>query len=160
VQQARKIVGDSGLGHALATEMVEEICFWPTGDEHDFDDDNDLDEGEDTEDYFPRTNAWAKREDKGEGAEVVTACFGYSGSRYAVMFTDNGVRSSFDGKDYKTGKVEFFADDVAVLGLDITREREAFSQWRWVDVYVFQPGRWMKHLIEIAAHIEASRKRG
>lgn len=56
------------------------------------------------------------------------------------------------------GKVEFFAGDDRVLGVDITADASRgfeYERWRFFTVFAFAPGQWMKDLVEIAAHIDA-----
>jgi hypothetical protein len=36
--------------------------------------------------------------------------------------------------------------------------RKEHATWRWNNVFAFIPGTWMKELIEMAAHIEASQE--
>ena len=48
----------------------------------------------------------------------------------------------------------------SVLGLDISQDLDdeilEFLGWKWFDVYAFSVGDWMKDVLEMAAHIEAS----
>jgi hypothetical protein len=55
------------------------------------------------------------------------------------------------------GKVQLIYQSHVVLGLDVSQNlSKEHATWRWNNVFAFIPGTWMKELIEMAAHIEAS----
>jgi hypothetical protein len=45
---------------------------------------------------------------------------------------------------------------VQVLGVDVKSEhKHGYERWFFSDVFAFAPGEWMKHVVEIAALIDA-----
>ena len=80
-----------------------------------------------------------------------TPGFAYKNLLHTVRFVDN----------MNEGTVHLYRDEQEVIGLDIFYEswKGDAANWRWSNVIAFQPGPWMKDLLEIAGHIEASRWR-
>ncbi|UWU75927.1 hypothetical protein N2603_39315 [Bradyrhizobium huanghuaihaiense] len=53
--------------------------------------------------------------------------------------------------------LEIVASYKSVLGLDISRDiSKDFDRWHFDNVFAFEPGEWMKHIVEMAAYIDAS----
>ncbi|MGO8910777.1 MAG: hypothetical protein ACLQDM_15870 [Bradyrhizobium sp.] len=58
------------------------------------------------------------------------------------------------------GTVELFCAGELVVGLDIgTDISKDYDRWRFDGVNAFAPGEWMKHVIEMAALIDAHNER-
>ena len=150
VHRAQNLVRTSGLGAALAPTLLEEVRHWPSWSTR-----------ADFREYvhFPATDVVASEEKQQDGyrnIDVATIYFMYADRRYGVVFTDPGASHLPEPSHFC--KVELVADVETVLGLDINQEYTTdYSVWRWFNVFAFKPGDWMKHLIEIAAHIETGR---
>ena len=136
------------MGPALAPTLLEHIKHWPS---------------------------WSKREDfdkwvgfpckfvdgtTGEISETFVVTFEYNSTIYTVRFSEDQRRSwataEVDMNLY--GKAKLITDDQVVLGLNVyyNMEKGDAARWKWMNVFGFIPGPWMKDLIEIAAHIEQS----
>jgi hypothetical protein len=151
VEEAKVIVGRSGLGPALAPTLLEHIKHWPSWSKRD-----------DFQKWvgFPATDIRATSEENSKKKEVTGVLFTYKGERYGVRFTDGGSTWLPDGDTFHSGEVDFVAKGETVLGLDVSLDSDEFAQWRWHNVYAFKVGPWTKHLLEIGAHIEESSKVG
>jgi hypothetical protein len=147
--KARKLIGESGLGAALAPTLIEEVMHWHA--------------------WVTRPNLlqWVKfpaSEISAEQAKNIKehtttrTTFTYKNCPYTVMFTDEGYNSHIPDSDWYTGKAEFIAKGDLVLGLDISKEMwPDYKLWSWSNIFAFTPGEWMKDLIEISTIIEKRR---
>jgi hypothetical protein len=149
--QAEALVRQSGLGNAL-TDLLEHTKYWPTWSQR-----------TDFQKYvgFPASEILASEEKK-EGphkrTSITVLYFVYQGCRYGMVFNDNGSTSLPDGESFQSGTVDFIADDIVVLGLNISLDGDEFREWHWFQVYALKIGDWSKHLLEIAVHIKTKRK--
>jgi hypothetical protein len=145
LSKRRQIVGQSGLGPALAPTLLEHVKYWPSWSKRD-----------DFQKWvgFPATDIRASSDETKESEKVTGVLFTYKGERYGVRFIDQGSNWLPDGDVFHSGKVDFVANGETVLGLDISLHSDEFAVWRWNNLYAFKVGPWTKHLIEIAAHIE------
>lgn len=151
LSKAKRIVGDSGLGPALAPTLIEEVKYWPSWSQRD-------DFGQYV--HFPATDIFGSSEKDERQRDITRVYFKYKGRQYGVVIHDHGFQTGFHGDAYHHGKAEFIENGVLVLGLDISQDTDSeFARWRWFDLYAFVTGDWMKDLIEIAAHIEAGHER-
>jgi len=60
------------------------------------------------------------------------------------------------------GKIRLYAAGRLVVGIDVSCDKSRgfeYERWRFTDVIAFDPGDWMKHVVEMAAHIDASKTR-
>ena len=151
VAAANKLIGTSGLGPALAPTLVEEVMHWDAWSKRpDFM----------TWVHFPVSDVTAESEKRDKNT-VRTTGFTYNGCRYGVVFIDEGYNSFVPDCDSYDGKAEFLADDVVVLGLNLSKKMGGdYEHWRWTNVFSFTPGDWMKGLIEISTIIEKQRSEG
>ena len=148
--EARDIVGNSGLGTALAPTLLEHIKYWPM-----------LSQKKDFHLYvgFPATDILAKQDDSDRRAKITGVLFRYETILYGVRFVNYNFQHYVDDSLGKYGgKIDFVVGQETVLGLDISQGRNEFATWRWHDVYAFKAGEWTKHLLEIATHITYSSK--
>lgn len=145
VARANKIVGESGLGAALAPTLLEHIKYWPSWS---------LRDGFQKYVGFPCSGVSGKatKEDRNNRNLI---WFTYDDADYQVDFLDKGMNTWVHDDLNSYGEVRFSTQGVCVLGLDIIEDgSKEHSRWRWSQVNAFIPGPWMKHLIEIAAYIE------
>lgn len=143
VAHAREIIGQSGLGPALAPTLIEAVMSWHAWAKRD-----------DFEKYkgFPASDVTAEKTKNARGQTVIATAFTYGAARYIVKFTDEGYSSAPDGEHH--GAAELITDERTVLGLNLTQEVTSDSNvWRWSNVFAFTPGNWMKDLIEISTII-------
>ncbi|MBX3515008.1 MAG: hypothetical protein KF750_15610 [Xanthobacteraceae bacterium] len=150
VRKARKVIAETGIGRALAPILIFEVQHWHTWSERE-----DFAELR----HFPATDVYGEHE-TGDGFRSITRIyFRYNGNQYGVILNDKGSHNF--GDDYSHhGTIDLIADDTIVLGLDVSEATKYdISRWTWSDVYAFQPGNWMKELLEIEAHIEAGQER-
>jgi len=144
--KARKIIRESGLGAALAPTLIEETRYWNTWQRRD--------------DFmhwvnFPALEISAEENKTDKGHTPARSTFMYNSQRYSVKFIDEGLSSFIPDNDEASGKAEFYAADELVLGLDVSRKIYPDSdRWRWINVYAFKSGAWMKDLIEISTLID------
>jgi hypothetical protein len=104
---------------------------------------------------FPASNISAEQSKNAQDHEIIRVKFHYKDRIYTVIFTDEGYDSNITDSDQYDGKAEFFAGDELVLGLDIYKKMwPDYERWRWLNVFAFVPGEWMKDLIEISTIIE------
>jgi hypothetical protein len=151
LEQARQIVGQSGLGPALAPTLLEHVRHWPSWSTHD----NFLKHV-----GFPcryiRGSSETDSED--DPAKTTIVSFAYKETLYTVRFVDTGMKSWATNDMNAYGTVHFYQDAQEVFGLDIQYDmpKGDTARWRWSDLLSFQPGPWMQDLIEIAGYIEGN----
>jgi hypothetical protein len=152
IDRARKLISDSRVGYSICA-LVEHVKYWPSWSQRD-----------DFQKHvgFPARDVAASSE-KTEGhrpKDRIIVRFTYSGIPFTVDFLDEGV-PNWGGDDYnRYGKIEFYSGDDRVLGVDISADTSRgfeYERWHFTDVFAFAPGEWMKHLVEIAALIDAHR---
>jgi hypothetical protein len=149
VDEAKKIVEQSGLGRALAPTLIEHTYHWPSWSKR--------------EDFlkwvhFPAT-AIAASEEKAGKETIKGILFTYQGQRHGMRFVDEGSFTLPDGDSSRHGRVDFVVDGETVLGLNIAPDQGEYSRWRWFNLYAFKAGAWSRRLLEIAAHIEHGSRR-
>jgi hypothetical protein len=150
LERARQIVGQSGLGPALAPTLLEHVKYWPSWSTHD-----------DFLKYvgFPcRYIRGSSETSSEESAKTTIVSFAYKEALYTVRFVDTGMNSWATDDMNAYGTVHFYRDAQEVFGLDIQYDmaKGDAATWRWSDVLAFQPGPWMQDLIEIAGYIEGN----
>ena len=117
IAAANKLIGTSGLGPALAHTLIEEVMHWDAWSKRpDFM----------TWVHFPASDVAADSEKRG-GKNARTTKFTYNGCRYGVVFIDEGYNYFVPDCDSYDGKAEFLVDDVAVLGLNLSKKLEAIT---------------------------------
>lgn len=153
VEVARKVVTESRIAYALGRCLPEHMSSW---------------------------HAWVKRDDfmswvgfdasgitsvrtheeiGSRRVEVTTTDFSFSGSRYRLVFRDNGM-SSVPGDDSNYGEVHFYAGDVRVANFDVRKDfSKDYAEWQFSDVKGFRIGDWMKDVLDMSAQIDAARER-
>ena len=58
------------------------------------------------------------------------------------------------------GTVELFSGAELAVGLDIARDiSRDYDRWHFHGVTAFAPGEWMRHIVEMAALIDANQER-
>jgi hypothetical protein len=144
LDEAKVIVGQSGLGAALAPTLIKHTYHWPRWSKRD--------------DFlrwvhFPAADIAASEKEAGKET-IKGILFTYQGQRYGMRFADEGWFIGPDGESHHQGTVDFVVNGDTVLGLDIAQDEEEYSHWRWFNLYAFKAGPWTRHLLEIAAHIE------
>lgn len=149
VARASKIVGESGLGPALAPTLLDHVKYWPSWSKRD-----------DFHQYvkFPAEEISGSEEtDEGKRTKTSRVQFLYNGNPYGVVFVDEGMPQWTSDDHNAYGKVQLIYQGHVVLGLDVAKNlSKEHATWRWNNVFAFIPGTWMKELIEMAAQIEAS----
>jgi hypothetical protein len=152
VARAHRIVGDSGLGPALAPTLLEEIKYWPSWCQR-----------EDFQQHvkFPASDISGSTEtDPNNETKTSRIHFSYAGNPYRLIFVDQGMSRWASDDPCARGKVELIYRGHSVLGLDISQDlSKEHYQWRWNAVFAFLTGSWMKDLIEMAAIIEDGQRR-
>lgn len=152
VARANKLVGESGLGPALAPTLLEHVKHWPSWSKRD-------DFGQYAK--FPAINISGEVERSSERRGSVSKIyFTYNGNPYGLIFTDEGMSPySMGDSNLASGKVELIYQSHSVFGLNISQDMsKEYSVWRWQNVFAFVPGTWMKELTEMAAYIEAAQQ--
>jgi hypothetical protein len=147
VERAKRIVGESGLGPALAPTLLEHVKHWPSWSKR-----SDFAE-------YVRFPCRYIRGSQGERGAPTIVSFAYKDVLYTVRFVDKGM-SSWSTEDLNAyGTVHLFRNEQEVFGLDIHNDMSEgdAATWRWSDVLAFQAGPWMKDLIEMAGYIEGNR---
>jgi hypothetical protein len=146
IERAKQIVGESGLGPALAPTLLEHVKYWPS---------------------------WSTRADftqyvrfpcryisgsQGERGSPTIVSFAYKDVLYTVRFVDNGTNSWATEDLNSYGTVHLYRNEQEVFGLDIRYDMEQgdAATWRWSNVLAFLPGPWMQDLIEMAGYIESN----
>jgi hypothetical protein len=149
VARARRIISESRIGYSICA-MLDEIKCWPAWKKNG---------------NFPDKIAFPATDISGEdetmpgasGHRKTTIHFGYSGTPYTFIFLDEGI-SSYSDDIAARGKAELLVQGTRVLGVDIKSEyKHDYERWLFSDVFAFAPGEWMKHVVEIAALIDAHR---
>ena len=143
VECAKQIVGETGLGPALAPTLLEHVKYWPSWSKH-----------SDFAQYvhFPCRYISGSQ---GERSSPTIVSFAYKDVLYTVRFVDNGM-NSWTSEDLNAyGTVHLYRNEQEVFGLDIHYDmaKGDAAKWRWSDVLAFQAGPWMQDLIEIAGYI-------
>ena len=153
VEKARELVRGGGLDRALM-DLVDEVKYWPSWSKR-----NDFAKWV----VFPVSDVMASEErlqGQYERKVITTVYFVYKGKRYGVILTDNGTFTLPDGDGYQSGTAEFIADDVVVLGLNVSNEHDEYSsRWRSHDVHALEIGPWTRALAEIGADIKLGKER-
>jgi len=151
VIRARRIISDSRIGYSICA-MLDEIKHWPAWKKNGI---------------FPEVIAFPATDISGEDKTItgqdnhkqITIHFSYAGASYSVIFLDEGISRYTDDATAR-GKVELLVQGARVLGVDIKSEyKRDYERWSFSDVFAFVPGEWMKHVVEIAALIDAHRSR-
>jgi hypothetical protein len=146
--QWAEVVVASGLDTALASTLLSHIEQWPTW----IDDANLVKYA-----AFPADYASLALDRHDAASPSFTASFGYKGSSYRVELSELRLRAwTIDPGDLNS-RVAFIHDAVPVLGLEI--RRAPTGDWRSHRVWAFNPGAWMKDLVEVAQYIEVRQQR-
>jgi hypothetical protein len=146
--KARQIINESGLGHALAPTLLEHVQDWPAQSQR--------------ADFvqsigFPcRYISGSREEDKHDEKKMTVVSFAYKEAVYTVRLVSTDISAGSGIDAY--GQVYLQWGDQEVLGLDVSHEISA--RWRWLNVFVFQPGSWMQDLIEMDSYIAAKVMKG
>ncbi|MBA1143091.1 hypothetical protein [Mesorhizobium neociceri] len=149
IHQAKKIASDSGLSRALVRVLLDEVKYWPSWSQR-----------PEFRDYlnFDAQEVVATKADLGERKSESRIDFSYKGKRYGLVFHDLGW--SYHDDAFHHGRVEFYADEKLVLGLNIADDMNPhYSQWNDFDLNALRLGEWTKALIEIEADIEQNKQR-
>ena len=151
VARAHQIIGESGLGLALAPTLLDNVKHWPSWSKRD-----------DFYQYvkFPAEKISGSYEtDETERTKTTRVQFSYNGNPYGIIFVDEGMPRWTNDDHNAYGKVQLIYQGHLVLGLNVSQNlSKDYSTWRWYNVFAFIPGTWMKELIEMAAHIDASQQ--
>src|SRR5215471_14178194 len=148
IQKARDLIRQSGIGDAL-TLLLEEVKYWPSWSQRD-----DLIKLV----HFPATDIRAIEESKEEPFKrttTTTVSFIYGDQPYGLVFEDRGPSYLPDGEPSMNGTLDFIAEDIVVLSLNVTNDVDGHA-WRWFDLNALTIGPWTKDLLEIAAHIKVA----
>ena len=148
IERAKALIDQSGLGKALITLLCH-TKYWPSWSKRD-----------DFKQWvgFPLDDVLAKEErheEKYKVTKTMAVLFVYQGTRYGMVFKDEGSMTMPDGDSFHSGTVEFIANHEVVLGLDISLGDGEFADWDYFGVNALNMGPWSKALLEIAAHIRA-----
>lgn len=149
VKKARTFVSDSRLAYSLSRSLFEHVKHWPSWAE---------------KPEFSNICVYPFSYVSGgnqrlERHTLLTVTFRYKEEEYSIRHIDQGLPSWSDDSN-KLGKLEFFAKNDLVLGLDVIFDiSKEFSDWRMSDVYALAPGNWMKELVEMAAYIDGTNKK-
>ena len=113
---------------------------------------------------FPATNVSGHQErlDEMGFATRTTTQFTYRNCPYTLVWTDEGTPLSAMDDYNGYGKINLYEAGRQVVGIEVSCDRTRgveYERWHFTNVLAFDPGDWMKHVVEIAAHIDASRTR-
>jgi hypothetical protein len=150
VARANKIVSESRIGYSVCS-LLEHVRNWDAWSKRD-----------DFSKYvaFPTTDVSGTRDKTDKNHDRRTIDFRYSGIPYTLIFINRGVPSWTHDDFNSYGSVELLASEELVVGLDISKDTSRdYDRWRFNSVSAFAPGDWMKHLVEMAALIDAHQSR-
>jgi hypothetical protein len=154
VARANKIVSESRIGYSMCA-LMKHVKHWHAWSQRD-----------DFSQYagFPVKNVHGTQ-DKTDGKrphDRVIIHFDYRDTPYTLVFIDEGM-PNWSGDDYnRYGTVELFSSQDLLVGLDISCDTSKgidYERWHFSQVSAFAPGEWMKHVVEMAAHIDAHQSR-
>src|SRR5262249_969384 len=123
VARANKLVGDSGLGPALAPVLLEHVQHWPSWSTHD-----------NFYEYvrFPtRYIGGSYEQDKECRTKTTNVTFSYRAALYTVKFIDQGMTPWATDDLNWYGTVELLSNDLTLLGLDIRQDVSKGDAARW-----------------------------
>ena len=149
VQRAHEIVSSSRIGYSLCS-LLDHVRHWDAwAKREDFS----------TLSAFPVADVRATRDRTEKDKDRRTIYFQYSGAPYTLIFIENGF-SAWEPDSNTYGSVELYAAEELVVGLDISRDiSKDYDRWSFYSVSAFAPGDWMKHVVEMAALIDAHQSR-
>lgn len=152
IDRAKQIISDSRVGYSIC-KLADHIKYWPSwSGKRDFPE----------EAFFPaRAVAISKEKtDERYPKDRTIVQFTYSNVTFTLDLLDEGV-PNWGGDDYnRYGKFEFYSGNDRVLGVEVSADTSRgfeYERWSFLDVFAFAPGEWMKHLVEIAALIDAGK---
>lgn len=152
IARAQRIISDSRIGYSM-TALVDHVMHWPTWSKRD-----------DFEKWtaFAVSNVGGRKDKDEKENDRTIVQFDYSGARYTLVFVDEGMDRWGNDYTHRYGTVELYAGQDLVCGLDLSCDTSRgieYEQWRFTQVFAFAPGDWMKHIVEMGAHIDAHRTR-
>ncbi|WP_316173069.1 hypothetical protein [Bradyrhizobium sp. SZCCHNRI2049] len=108
---------------------------------------------------FPVSNVSGKQENFERFATRTTTHLTYQGVPYTFVWDDEGtpLMAMDDYNGY--GKIHIYQGEKLVVGIEVSCDKSRgweYERWGFTNVLAFDPGEWMKHVVEIAAHIDAA----
>ncbi len=147
VARANKIISESRVGYSACT-LFDHIRHWHAWSKRD-----------DFQRWvgFPATDVTGTQDKVERNNDRIVTDFRYRGVPYSVIFIDKGT-SAWNSDDFNTyATLEIIASYKTVLGVDISSDlSKDLDRWHFNNVFAFAPGEWMKHIVEMAAYIDAS----
>ena len=147
VARANKLIGDSRIGYSACT-LLDHVRHWDAWSKRD--------------DFqqlvgFPASDVTGTRDKVEKDYNRTTIDFRYKRVPYSVILIEKGT-SSWNNDDFNTyATLEIVASYKTVLGIDISSDlSKDLDRWHFYNVFAFAPGEWMKHIVEMAAYIDAS----
>lgn len=147
VARANKLISESRIGYSACT-LLDHVRHWHAWLTRD-----------DFQKWvgFPATEV-SGTEDKAENNNNrIIIDFRYQRVPYSVIFIEKGT-SAWNNDDFNSyATLEIVASYQTVLGIDISTDiSKEYDRWHFNNVFAFAPGEWMKHIVEMAAHIDAT----
>ena len=150
VAEANKIVGEGRLGAALVPVLLGHVLYWPAWAAN----------GQLANVETEPLRYISGSHDQSERVKITIVSFAYKDTLYTVCLHDEGMYQWATDDMNAHGKVELFWKETLVLALDVSKDlSKHHSEWRWSEVAAFQPGAWMKDLIEMSSLISAAKER-
>jgi hypothetical protein len=153
IARANSIIGDSRVGYSLCV-ISDHIKPWHAWAKRD-----------DFQDHagFPATNVdgFVERTNDSGSKTRTTTRFTYRDVPYTLVFNDEGI-SMYGSDNTGYGDIKLYLDGDLVVGIDVSCDMSRgfeYDRWRFTTVSAFDPGDWMKHVVEMAAHIDAKNTR-
>jgi hypothetical protein len=150
VAEANKIVGEGRLGAALVPVLLGHVLYWPAWAVN----------GQLANVETEPLRYISGLQDQSERVKITIVSFAYKDTLYTVCLHDEGMYQWATDDMNVHGKVELFWKETLALALDVSKDlSKSYPEWRWSEVAAFQPGAWMKDLIEMSSLISAAKER-
>ncbi|MEY9607125.1 hypothetical protein [Bradyrhizobium elkanii] len=152
IDRARRLIEDGRIGYSLCaiSDHIRPWHAWALRD--------------DFQQYagFPATavSGFKERLDDRGLSKRTTTQFTYRAVPYTLVWKDEGspLAAMDDYKGY--GKIRLYEAGRLIVGIEVSCDRSRgieYERWHFTNVIALDPGDWMKHVVEMAAHLDASR---
>jgi hypothetical protein len=82
----------------------------------------------------------------------------YGGVPYTLLFVDKGMPTWTDEDSNSYGTIQLYAGEDLVCGIDASADQSRgfeYARWGFDQASAFAPGEWMRHIVEMAALLDA-----